>query len=35
MTTGQRVSPVKALAGGYQFQYPLLEPALRAILTKE
>ncbi|HEX7767960.1 MAG TPA: TIGR01777 family oxidoreductase [Nitrospira sp.] len=35
MTTGQRVSPVKALAGGYQFQYPTLEPALRAILTKE
>ncbi len=35
MTTGQRVSPVKALAGGYQFQYPMLEPALRAILTKE
>ena len=35
MTTGQRVSPTKALAGGYQFEYPLLEPALRAILTKE
>jgi uncharacterized protein (TIGR01777 family) len=34
MTTGQRVSPVKALAGGYQFQYPMLEPALRAILSK-
>lgn len=35
MTTGQRVSPGKALVGGYQFQYPMLEPALRAILTKE
>ena len=34
MTTGQRVSPAKALAGGYTFQYPTLEPALRAILTK-
>ena len=34
MTTGQRVGPVKALAGGYTFQYPTLEPALRAILTK-
>ena len=35
MTTGQRVIPTKALAGGYQFQYPMLEPALRAILSKE
>lgn len=34
MTTGQRVSPAKALAGSYTFQYPTLEPALRAILTK-
>jgi len=34
MTTGQRVSPTKAMAGGYQFEYPLLEPALRAILSK-
>ena len=34
MTTGQRVSPAKALAGGYIFNYPMLEPALRAILTK-
>ena len=34
MTTGQRVSPAKALAGGYTLQYPTLEPALRAILTK-
>lgn len=32
MTTGQRVSPAKAIAGGYLFQYPTLEPALRAIL---
>ncbi|MEQ1792713.1 MAG: TIGR01777 family oxidoreductase [Nitrospira sp.] len=34
MTTGQRVNPAKALAGGYRFEYPTLEPALRAILTK-
>jgi NAD dependent epimerase/dehydratase family enzyme len=34
MTTGQRVNPTKALAGGYVFHYPTLEPALRAILTK-
>jgi uncharacterized protein (TIGR01777 family) len=34
MTTGQRVSPAKALAGSYTFQYPTLEPALQAILTK-
>ena len=34
MTTGQRVSPTKALTGGYAFNYPMLEPALRAILTK-
>lgn len=34
MTTGQRVSPAKALSGGYNFQYPALEPALRAILVK-
>lgn len=32
LTTGQRVTPAKAIAGGYQFQYPTLEPALRAIL---
>lgn len=35
MTTGQRVYPAKALAGGYDFRYPMLEPALRAILAKE
>ena len=34
MTTGQRVVPAKALSHGYVFQYPKLEPALRAILTK-
>jgi uncharacterized protein (TIGR01777 family) len=33
MTTGQRVIPAKAIAGGYRFQYPTLEPALQAILT--
>ena len=35
MTTGQRVTPTKALSGGYVFHYPTLEPALRAILAKE
>ena len=34
MTTGQRVTPAKALSGGYVFHYPTLEPALRAIMTK-
>ncbi len=33
MTTGQRVSPAKALSAGYVYHYPTLEPALRAILT--
>ena len=33
MTTGQRVSPHTALEHGYVFQYPSLEPALRAILA--
>jgi uncharacterized protein (TIGR01777 family) len=33
MTTGQRVSPQTAIAHGYVFQYPSLEPALRAILA--
>jgi len=33
MTTGQRVNPQTALEHGYVFQYPLLEPALRAILA--
>ena len=35
MTTGQRVDPAKARAGGYTFHYPTLEPALRAIVNKE
>jgi uncharacterized protein (TIGR01777 family) len=34
MTTGQRVIPAKAMAGGYCFQYPTLEPALQSILVK-
>ena len=34
MTTGQRVDPAKALAGGYVFRYPTLEPTLRAIVAK-
>jgi len=32
MTTGQRVSPQKALGSGYVFRYPALETALGAIL---
>jgi len=35
MTTGQRVDPAKARAGGYTFRYPTLEPALQAIINKE
>lgn len=34
MTTGQRVIPAKAMAGGYRFQYPTLEQALRDVLMK-
>ncbi len=34
MTTGQRVSPSKADSGGYRFQYPALESALQAILSR-
>jgi len=34
MTTGQRVIPANAMEGGYTFQYPTLEPALRAILAR-
>ena len=34
MTTGQRVIPEKAIAGGYTFHYPTLEQALRAILER-
>lgn len=33
LTTGQRVLPSKALAGGYVFQFPTLESALRAIIS--
>lgn len=32
MTTGQRVIPAKAMAGGYRFRYPTLETALESIL---
>jgi uncharacterized protein (TIGR01777 family) len=32
--TGQRVLPAKALALGFQFQYPTLEPALQAIYAR-
>ncbi|MDF0675921.1 MAG: TIGR01777 family oxidoreductase [Nitrospira sp.] len=32
MTTGQRVIPAKAMAGGYTFRYPTLETALQTIL---
>ncbi len=35
MTTGQRIDPAQARAGGYAFHYPTLDPALRAIVTKE
>ena len=35
MTTGQRIIPAKAMAGGYTFQYPTLEPALRAIFKRQ
>lgn len=34
MTTGQRVHPAKALAGGYVFRYAALEEALRAVLER-
>lgn len=32
LTTGQRVIPTKAMAGGYVFHYSTLEPALKDIL---
>jgi uncharacterized protein (TIGR01777 family) len=35
MTTGQRVSPEKALASGYVFQYPRLEAALKAVIVDQ
>ena len=34
MTSGQRVIPAKAMAGGYTFHYPTLEPALQTILER-
>jgi uncharacterized protein (TIGR01777 family) len=34
MTTGQHVTPAKALSRGYVFRYPKLESALQAILAK-
>jgi uncharacterized protein (TIGR01777 family) len=34
MTTGQRIYPAKAAAGSYRFQYPTLESALQAILSR-
>ena len=35
MTTGQKVTPKKALRAGYRFQYPFLEGALKRIFSKE
>jgi len=34
MTTGQRVSPEKALSRGYVYEYPTLDPALQAIFAE-
>lgn len=34
LTQGQRVLPERTLASGYQFRYPQLEPALRALLSR-
>ena len=34
LTTGQRVIPAKAMAGGYVFHYPTLEQALPNVLKK-
>ena len=34
MTTGQRVQPSKAIAGGYAFQYPTLMQALETIMAR-
>lgn len=34
MTAGQRVIPANAMAGGYMFQYPTLEQALRDVLKR-
>lgn len=35
LTTGQRIRPAKALAGGFAFRYPALEPALQGIFAKD
>jgi len=35
LLSGQRVVPKRALAEGFEFQYPQLEPALRAILEDQ
>ena len=35
LTTGQRISPGKALDGGFVFRYPVLTSALRAIFASE
>jgi NAD dependent epimerase/dehydratase family enzyme len=32
LLTGQRAHPERALAGGFQFRWPTLEPALRDLL---
>ena len=32
LLTGQRVNPERAQWGGYEFNYPTLEPALRAVV---
>lgn len=34
LLAGQRVLPAKALAGGFTFRYPTLEPALRALYRR-
>jgi NAD dependent epimerase/dehydratase family enzyme len=35
LTTGQRVIPAKALALGYQFKYPDIDPALANLLGRD
>ena len=35
LLTGQNVVPARAVQGGYTFQYPTLEPALRAITSPQ
>jgi uncharacterized protein len=35
LVRGKRVLPAKAVAAGYQFRFPALEPALRDILQGE